>query len=218
VAGAVAVPPAIPGLGWDGPLLYDRLLHGAADGRDAGDLHAIASVVTLGVREAQRTADSLTTRLGLKEDDLRSLLSAQFPLVELATYGRTDEQPRTLSDGEAALRQLLARFTTADTWLERQLVRIVARRAQEPNHLWQDLGLRDRDELSVLMRRHFRPLVERNAGDMKWKKFLYRMICLDDGAVLCTAPTCHECRDFWRCFGDESGESLLARNRLAIVR
>jgi nitrogen fixation protein NifQ len=79
--------------------------------------------------------------------------------------------------------------------------------------LWQDLGLRDRGELSQLMKRHFRLLAARNSGDMKWKKFLYRMICRDAGYSLCTAPSCAECTDFENCFGDESGESRLARTR-----
>jgi nitrogen fixation protein NifQ len=48
---------------------------------------------------------------------------------------------------------------------------------------------------------------------MKWKKFLYRMICRDEGFRLCSAPSCSECDDFAVCFGEESGESLLARTR-----
>jgi nitrogen fixation protein NifQ len=93
------------------------------------------------------------------------------------------------------------------------LAAIVARRAQRPNHLWQDLGLRHRRELSWLMERHFEPLATRNAADMKWKKFLYRMICRDTGFLICSAPICTECSDFDACFGDESGESLLASSR-----
>jgi len=50
---------------------------------------------------------------------------------------------------------------------------------------------------------------------MKWKKFFYRMICRDEGFRLCSAPSCAECDDFSVCFGDESGESFLARNRRA---
>jgi nitrogen fixation protein NifQ len=89
----------------------------------------------------------------------------------------------------------------------------VARRAQRPNHLWQDLGLGNRRELSRLMNQHFRPLAVRNTADMKWKKFLYRTICRDEGFSLCTAPSCSECNDFEACFGEESGESFLARAR-----
>jgi nitrogen fixation protein NifQ len=48
---------------------------------------------------------------------------------------------------------------------------------------------------------------------MKWKKFLYRTICRDDGFAFCTAPSCGECSDFDHCFGEEGGESLLATQR-----
>jgi nitrogen fixation protein NifQ len=71
----------------------------------------------------------------------------------------------------------------------------------------------NRDELSRLMRRHFAQLARRNTQDMKWKKFFYRMICREEGFSLCLAPSCSECGDFTSCFGDESGESLLARVR-----
>ncbi len=108
------------------------------------------------------------------------------------------------------------RFSTRRTPLELHLAAMIARRAMRPNHLWQDLGLRNRGELSTLMGRHFTSLARRNVNDMKWKKFLYRMICRDEGFRLCTAPSCAECGDFAVCFGDESGESLLARNRLAL--
>jgi nitrogen fixation protein NifQ len=64
------------------------------------------------------------------------------------------------------------------------------------------------------MIRHFSTLARRNDQDMKWKKFFYRMICRDEGFSLCVAPSCSECSDFNHCFGEESGESLLARRRL----
>jgi nitrogen fixation protein NifQ len=64
------------------------------------------------------------------------------------------------------------------------------------------------------MQRHFAPLARRNTQDMKWKKFFFRMLCRDEGYSLCSAPSCSECSDFCACFGDESGESLLARERL----
>jgi nitrogen fixation protein NifQ len=73
--------------------------------------------------------------------------------------------------------------------------------------------LRNRRELSWLMERHFPALSQRNTRDMKWKKFLYRVICRDEGFAICTAPSCSECSDFDNCYGEEDGESLLARNR-----
>ena len=62
------------------------------------------------------------------------------------------------------------------------------------------------------MTRHLKPLALCNTGDMKWKKFL---ICADASYTLCTAPSCAECDDFESCFGEETGESLLARARRA---
>ena len=34
-----------------------------------------------------------------------------------------------------------------------------------------------------------------------------------DGMVMCTTPVCTDCTDFDLCFGEESGESRLARVR-----
>ncbi len=71
------------------------------------------------------------------------------------------------------------------------------------NHLWQDMKLNSRDELSDFMRTHFRPLFEKNARDMKWKKFFYKQICEREGFRLCKSPTCGGCVDYDKCFGPE---------------
>jgi nitrogen fixation protein NifQ len=83
----------------------------------------------------------------------------------------------------------------------------------EPNHLWEDLGLRDREELTRLLDRHFGPIACKNTKNMKWKRFFYRSMCEDDGFVMCSTPVCTQCADFHRCYGDESGESRLAQRR-----
>jgi nitrogen fixation protein NifQ len=119
-----------------------------------------------------------------------------------------------VGDDERCLRELLWRFRTVPAPITSLLSVLVARRATRPNHLWQDLGLANRGELCRLMQRHFASLARRNTQDMKWKKFFFRMICRDEGYTLCSAPSCSECCDFSACFGDESGESLLARVRL----
>ncbi|HEV6966025.1 nitrogen fixation protein NifQ [Roseateles sp.] len=72
------------------------------------------------------------------------------------------------------------------------------------NHLWQDLGLGSRSELSALMRHWFPALVERNVGDMKWKKFLYRQLCVQAEILICKSPSCAVCADQPLCFGPES--------------
>jgi nitrogen fixation protein NifQ len=99
----------------------------------------------------------------------------------------------------------------------RWLAFMIARRALESNHLWEDLGLRDRTELSRLLSRHFAPLATRNTKNMRWKRFFYRMLCESDGFVMCSTPVCTNCRDFGLCFGEESGESRLANARRSLA-
>ncbi|WP_157271479.1 nitrogen fixation protein NifQ [Azohydromonas aeria] len=72
------------------------------------------------------------------------------------------------------------------------------------NHLWQDLQLASRAELSALMRHWFPALVARNAGDMKWKKFLYKQLCEREEIFICKAPSCSVCTDHALCFGPEA--------------
>jgi nitrogen fixation protein NifQ len=71
------------------------------------------------------------------------------------------------------------------------------------DHLWQDLGLWNRADLSQLMHQNFRSLALRNDKDMKWKKFLYKQLCETEGIYTCRAPSCAVCADYANCFGPE---------------
>ncbi|RJF86521.1 nitrogen fixation protein NifQ [Oleomonas cavernae] len=193
--------------------LYDWLM--GAGGRpacEAFDAHVVASILSLSLEEALRDKVSPGERIGLGAAELLGLVDAVFPAAR-PQFERFPLAEVTLADDEACLRDFLFRHACEGDPLEAALAAMIARRAQRPNHLWQDLGLRNRRELSWLMERHFEPLSRKNAQDMKWKKFLYRMICRDEGYRLCTAPSCSECDDFETCFGTEDGESLMARSR-----
>jgi len=179
---------------------------------DPFDGHVLASIFAAAVEEVQ-AGGSFTNAIGIGGDVLRHNLDRYFPgtLPELEELG-LDEEPLVKED-ERCLRELLWRFRAAPSRLNSLLSSLVSRRATRANHLWQDLGLANRNELSKLMQRHFTQLARRNSHDMKWKKFFYRMICREDGFSMCVAPSCSECSDFSGCFGDETGESLLARVR-----
>jgi nitrogen fixation protein NifQ len=197
--------------------IYAWLMQGAAaTPHDAFDLHVLASALALGASEAAAAGCGLTETVGLDHREFGLLLDASFPHARGLLHDAWEGAALQQGDDELCLRRLLVRFGSHGHDLERTLAAIIARRAMRPNHLWQDLGLRNRGELSQLMQTHFRPLAQRNAADMKWKKLLYRMICRDEQYRLCTAPSCSECNDFAACFGDESGESLLALNRRKI--
>jgi len=183
--------------------------HGIAHGADPFDLHVIASIVALAAQEAD---GSLTSGLGLGPFEIRALFLEMFPgAIGLAGDAVATHEP--LSDDERALHDIFWHTSAQGGTFARLLTRIMARRCQRPNHLWQDLGLGSRRELTLLMARHYPSLAARNVNDMKWKKFLYRMICSSSGFSLCVAPVCSECDDFDACFGPEEGTSMLARLR-----
>lgn len=90
------------------------------------------------------------------------------------------------------------------------LAHAIATAAMADNHLWQDLGLPGRDELSSLMESHFASLALRNSGDMKWKKFFYRQLCERAGLTVCRSPSCGVCSDYPQCFGPEVAAPAIA--------
>jgi nitrogen fixation protein NifQ len=191
--------------------IYQRLMD-CSDPDDRFDHHVVACILALAAWEADADEKSLVATTGLDQTDLATMINGLFPhAVDL--FLPHPDAPLLRTADETCLLDLLVQCATDGTTFQAWLAAMIARRAQSPNHLWQDLGLRNRGDLSRLMTRHFRPLAARNSSDMKWKKFLYRMICRDAGYSICTAPSCGECTDFEYCFGDESGESRLARVR-----
>jgi len=192
--------------------VYRWLMSGGPRGScDAFDAHVVAGVMALAICESQGDAAAWSEACGLDAETAGKLMSELFPHATpvFSRLAATRVVP-SVSEEEAMLRSLLRQHVTVGTPLEEALAAVVARRAQKPHHLWQDLGLRNRRELGWLMSRHFESLASRNRTDMKWKKFLYRQICRDGGFLLCASPTCDQCSDFDACFGDERGDSLLA--------
>ncbi|GAB6966717.1 hypothetical protein JCM25156A_07540 [Komagataeibacter kakiaceti JCM 25156] len=193
--------------------IYGWLMAGSAGGEcDQFDAHVVASILALSLVQARERAVPLAQLTGLGGREMVELVGRTLPGAK-ERFERLAEMPAPeVDETEAALRDLLRRGnSTEDTAWGQLIAALVARRAMEPNHLWQDLGLRHRRELSWLLERHFEPLARRNSADMKWKKFFFRLICRDEGYSLCSTPVCDECDDFDQCFGEEDGESLLAR-------
>ncbi|PWB84417.1 MAG: nitrogen fixation protein NifQ [Methylocystaceae bacterium] len=179
--------------------------------QDAFTAHIFACALAIGLAEAGARAESLGAILGLGRRDLERLIINWAP--EAAPYVDLDAQPDCVSfdEEEDQLRELLERFRGNASEETGWLIAILTKRSMAPRHLWQDLGLFRREELGRLIGDRFPRLAARNTANMKWKKFFYRSLCELEGFVLCAAPTCRECSDFSNCFGDESGESALAR-------
>jgi len=194
--------------------VYRNLIEACTPGCDPFDAHVAASILAISAADAGECGQPQAASAGLSAQQFGALIPDFFRKAAAWRLFALSESVERSAD-EACLLDLLERCTTAREPFQALLAAMIARRAQRPNHLWQDLGLRNRGELSELMRRHFKPLAARNTGDMKWKKFFYRLICADASYSLCTAPSCAECDDFEHCFGEETGESLLARARRA---
>jgi len=93
------------------------------------------------------------------------------------------------------------------------LAAAVAKGCLGQNHLWQDLGLPDRQALSRLLQEHFPRLFARNTANMRWKKFFYLQLCEQAEIRACRAPSCSVCAHTQECFGSEDGPTLHALSR-----
>ncbi len=142
--------------------------------------------------------------LGLSADKFLAMLQYHFPAINPAGLISPDRPLDSGRGGEIEeLRGLLMDNRTGISPSEVWLADIVVAGCLGDDHLWQDLGLWNRGELSRLMLENFEPLARRNDKDMKWKKFLYKQLCEAEGIHTCRAPSCEACAEYGECFGPE---------------
>lgn len=178
----------------------------------AFDRELLSHLVRHAEREAVSRSQPLENMLGVTSAQLASIAPfAGLDAAELASRGGSP----TPDDEELMLRELLMRHRSQQGDIGEWLACIIARRAMEPNHLWEDLGLPERPDLTKLLLRHFQSLAANNTRNMRWKRFLYRAICESEGFTMCPSPTCDACSEFHICYSDDSGPSALARNGAA---
>lgn len=99
--------------------------------------------------------------------------------------------------------ELLWDYAEPQDAMGRWLACAISTAAQRNNHLWQDMGLPSRRELSAILNLRFPRLAAQNVNDMKWKKFFYRQLCQRSGIPICKSPSCADCCDYAICFGPE---------------
>lgn len=145
---------------------------------------------------------AMPDRLGLSPAAFRCLLAHHFSdecRGDLAPMGKELPDNR-LGEVEDLVRLMLldkAGESPSEVWM----AHVVAVGCMGSDHLWQDLGLWSRKDLTALMRRNFPALAARNLKDMKWKRFLYKQLCEAEGIYTCRAPSCEVCCDYNVCFG-----------------
>lgn len=80
------------------------------------------------------------------------------------------------------------------------LASAVAAGCQGSRHLWQDLGLSHRDEVSAILQEYFEPLYLLNTQNLKWKRFIYAQLGMQQGKPDLQPPKCRQCDQFGVCF------------------
>jgi len=142
--------------------------------------------------------------LGLEPVQFSLMLKSSFPYTFVpvrAPSGIVLDYARMLEKED--LTQLLQYFRNDAKQETEWIISLIVSACLGSDHLWQDLGLWNRSELSALLSYNFPALAERNTKDMKWKKFLYKQLCEAEGLYLCRAPSCEVCIDRPVCFGPE---------------
>lgn len=180
---------------------------------DSFDRHILGRLLLHAAFEADKKDIPLAYALGLGGESLSDLID----YLHVKDYwssapGKSAAEP---DDEELMLRDLLVHSGGETKAAVQWLPAIIARRSMEPNHLWEDLGLARRPDLTSLLSHFFPVLACKNTRNMRWKRFLYRSLCEAEGFTMCPSPTCDSCSEFHVCYGDDSGEAVMARNQRA---
>jgi nitrogen fixation protein NifQ len=147
---------------------------------------------------------ALPDYLGLEPMQFDELAGHYFPDFDIPGQAPSGVRPdfsRMLERDD--LVNLLKHYSRASSFENDCLISIVVAGCLGNDHLWQDLGLWSRAQLSAMLRHNFPELAARNDKDMKWKKFLYKQLCEAEGLYLCRAPSCDVCCDYSKCYGAE---------------
>jgi len=145
--------------------------------------------------------------LGLSPEQFALLVGRHFGALQpprASLVIRSQEQAGFVSALVVFLLNHVRASDAADMADAECLASIIAHACLRPDHLWRDLGLGGRDEVTDMLNRYFPVLVARNVDGMRWKKFLARELALSLGRVPQSAPGCPGCEDFGFCFGGES--------------
>jgi len=142
--------------------------------------------------------------LGLETGQFNALKEHFFPgcrLPEQAASGSKLDFNRMLERDD--LVNLLKQFSQPGILETDWIIGVIVAGCLGSDHLWQDLGLWSRSQLSAMLQYNFPELAAKNDKDMKWKKFLYKQLCEAEGLYLCRAPSCSVCIDYPKCYGSE---------------
>lgn len=146
----------------------------------------------------------MPNRLGLELDEYEKLMATHFPLITLPlSFMVPDGDMANRQDEAEELSALFLGHAIDDSQESHWMAKILLAGCMGGNHLWQDMGLWTRKDLSALIQNNFPELAAKNDKDMKWKKFFYKQLCIAEGIYVCRSPSCEVCPDYSDCFSPE---------------
>lgn len=187
-----------PGIAHACVVRVEQLTAGAPGGLSP-DAYLFAKLI------AAREVRNELALLGLSHEDLHALFRRHFAL-ELAEIETRTQAINVNTQGHAefvaTLRALILKHasSTVDADDARRLASIIANACLRPDHLWRDLGLAGREEVTAMLERYFPELVSLNVAGLRWKKFLAQQLALSLGQEPGPAPGCPGCEDYGHCF------------------
>lgn len=169
--------------------------------------HTLLIRAVAGVLDHVRSAElpPFARSLGLTQSEWRDMHESFFAQRCPPQWEATDSRhplPWTFS----ALADLLLSHRThetADPAPVRWLAHALAAACHGERHLWQDLGLAGREEVSCLLETHFGPLAARNTENLKWKRFLFAELGATQDIADLRPPGCSRCDHLPICFPSE---------------
>ncbi|VVE45166.1 NifQ family protein [Pandoraea pneumonica] len=109
----------------------------------------------------------------------------------------TPERAARLGLSGAALGELLRRHFAP---VPADMATILATACLRPDHLWRDLGLSGRDDVTALLTHFFPTLAAENTLNLRWKRFLAEACAQAYGRAAAPAPGCPGCEAFGECY------------------
>lgn len=142
--------------------------------------------------------------LGLDSRTRRALLAAlpaqeraALPLAALDAPGEPADLPALL----APLGAMLDGQRVADDPLWTLAGRAIACGCFGSHHLWQDLGVAGRGDVTRVLNAGFAALAAGNVDNLKWKRYLFLVLGRQLGEADLRPPRCDRCDEFATCFG-----------------
>ncbi len=145
--------------------------------------------------------------LGLPRREFSAPLDDPSQLHVQISQIHTDLLNDWLPDDFLLLVKMLWDHRASDRRLDQRLTLALAAACFGRQHLWQDLGLRGRMDVSSLVSHWFPTLFVLNTHDLKWKHFFFQALGRRLGKPDLRPPGCDGCDDEQSCF-PSSGDGM----------